>query len=139
MNQAQWQVLQAIGVDCWQRKAPGEQGAAAGIYPEPSGAAEYAIIASAADVTQHRQLLSSIITAVGWLPHDYLLIDDATQLTPAQRQTIVGVWWLAIPPAAQLFPEQCQHTSSVGLNDLATNRAEKGALWQQLKRWRKTP
>ncbi|GGA79220.1 hypothetical protein GCM10011369_21450 [Neiella marina] len=138
MNQAQWQVLQAMGIDCWQQKAPGEQVGAIGVFAAPTKVPSFAVVTNSRDVGEHRPLLSSIISAVGWQPHDYLLIDDASALTAQQRASVDGVWWLSGPPMEHLFGDQCQHISSVSLPELATNRAEKGALWQQLKGWRQT-
>ncbi|MBW8190539.1 DNA polymerase III subunit psi [Neiella marina] len=135
MNQAQWQVLQTMGIQAWQPVAAGEQRQPIGVASAPTSPAKFLIVAASDDVQAQRRLLQSIIQAVNWRLSDYLLVDNVTVLTPTQLATIECVWWSATATQTELFAATTCHIESASLSELAQNRQQKGALWSQLKDW----
>lgn len=135
MNQAQWQVLQAMGIQAWQPVAAGEQRYPSGVSKAPTEPPRFLIVADLDDVQRQRNLLQSILNAVGWLPSDYLLLDDVAQLSAQQLSSLQCVWWCGASIDKALFTDTTSHIESANLTELGQDRQQKGALWQQLKAW----
>ncbi|MCM2678921.1 DNA polymerase III subunit psi [Echinimonas agarilytica] len=138
MNQSQWQLLDAMGVSSWQRKAAGELLCPASIQTNTPRSSDLmiAVIAPKDDWVSGQLLFKSIANAID-LPltnfRYFHAIEDLLQHTCNEFDVI----WLVGNKATSNLPSSCKIVESESFSVMQQNRQAKGALWNQIKEFRR--